>query len=181
MASCSGRTGWWVLLNQPRAYQCKQQPWLLLEEGFDHSLSTRYGAPGFLTPFSMVLVWQMVPSAAGMLLVMQRLLLLRHHNSLQTSWKERDFGGREREGGRKRQRNKAEIRICLCSGLRGQGSSTWVHLGSTSWAGTQGQELFQRDAGWLSCHSNVPTAHRPTSSGRKKLLCLSLCEQHNDF
>lgn len=46
----------------------------------------------------MVLVWHMVPSAAGMLLVMQRLLLLRHHNSLQTSCKERDFGGeRERE------------------------------------------------------------------------------------
>lgn len=33
----------------------------------------------------MVLVWQMVPSAAGMLLVMQRLLLLMHQSSLQTS------------------------------------------------------------------------------------------------
>lgn len=85
-----------------------------LEEGFNHSLSTCYGAPGFLTPFSMVLVWHMVPSAAGMLLVMQRLLLLRHHNSLQTSWKERDFGGERGEGGRKRQRNKVEIRIRLC-------------------------------------------------------------------
>lgn len=30
-------------------------------------------------------VWHNVPSAAGMLLVMHRLLLLRHHNSLQTS------------------------------------------------------------------------------------------------
>lgn len=58
---------------------------------------------GFLTPFSMVLVWQMVPSAAGMLLVMQRLLLLRHHNSLQTSWKEKDFGG---ERGREEERDK---------------------------------------------------------------------------
>lgn len=38
-----------------------------------------------LTPFSMVLVWQMVPSAAGMLVVMQRLLLLMHQSSLQTS------------------------------------------------------------------------------------------------
>lgn len=38
-----------------------------------------------LTPLSMVLVWQMVPSAAGMLLVMQRLLLLMHHSSLHTS------------------------------------------------------------------------------------------------
>lgn len=58
-------------------------------------------ALGFLTPFSMVLVWQMVPSAAGMLLVMQRLLLLRHHNSLQTSWKEK--GG---ERGREEERDK---------------------------------------------------------------------------
>lgn len=33
----------------------------------------------------MVLVWQMVPSAAGMLLVMQRLLLLMHQSSLHTS------------------------------------------------------------------------------------------------
>lgn len=56
-------------------------------------------ALGFLTPFSMVLVWQMVPSAAGMLLVMQRLLLLRHHNSLQTSWKEKG----ERGGGKKKE------------------------------------------------------------------------------
>lgn len=38
-----------------------------------------------ITPFSMVFVWQMVPSAAGMLLVMQRLLLLMHQSSLQTS------------------------------------------------------------------------------------------------
>lgn len=38
-----------------------------------------------LTPLSMVCVWHSVPSAAGMLLVMQRLLLLRHHSSLQTS------------------------------------------------------------------------------------------------
>ena len=38
-----------------------------------------------LTPLSMVCVWHNVPSAAGMLLVMHRLLLLRHHNSLQTS------------------------------------------------------------------------------------------------
>lgn len=38
-----------------------------------------------LTPLSMVCVWHRVPSAAGMLLVMHRLLLLRHHNSLQTS------------------------------------------------------------------------------------------------
>lgn len=33
----------------------------------------------------MVLVWQMVPSAAGMLVVIQRLLLLMHQSSLQTS------------------------------------------------------------------------------------------------
>lgn len=38
-----------------------------------------------LTPLSMVCVWHSVPSAAGMLLVMHRLLLLRHHSSLQTS------------------------------------------------------------------------------------------------
>lgn len=38
-----------------------------------------------ITPFSIVLVWQMVPSAAGMLLVMQRLLLLMHQSSLHTS------------------------------------------------------------------------------------------------
>lgn len=48
----------------------------------------------------MVLVWQMVPSAAGMLLVMQRLLLLMHQSSLQTSclceWKNNE-NGRDRE------------------------------------------------------------------------------------
>lgn len=43
------------------------------------------GARPALTPLSMVCVWHSVPSAAGMLLVMHRLLLLRHHSSLQTS------------------------------------------------------------------------------------------------
>lgn len=38
-----------------------------------------------LTPLSIVCVWHSVPSAAGMLLVMHRLLLLRHQSSLQTS------------------------------------------------------------------------------------------------
>lgn len=48
---------------------------------------SRDGAPvcRALTPLSMVCVWHTVPSAAGMLLVMHRLLLLRHHSSLQTS------------------------------------------------------------------------------------------------
>lgn len=91
-----------MLVNPLCARQRNQRPWLRLAEGFEASLPSRCGAPGVLTPFSMVLVWQMVPSAAGMLLVMQRLLLLRHHNSLQTSWKERDLGGK-RGGGRKRE------------------------------------------------------------------------------
>lgn len=42
-----------------------------------------------LTPFSMLPVWQRVPSAAGMLLVTQRLLLLRHQSSLHTSQERR--------------------------------------------------------------------------------------------
>lgn len=45
----------------------------------------RRAASAALTPLSMVCVWHSVPSAAGMLLVMHRLLLLRHHSSLQTS------------------------------------------------------------------------------------------------
>lgn len=44
-----------------------------------------WGPRPALTPLSMVCVWHSVPSAAGMLLVMHRLLLLRHHSSLQTS------------------------------------------------------------------------------------------------
>lgn len=40
---------------------------------------------GWLTPLSMLPVWHRVPSAAGILLVTQRLLLLRHQSSLHTS------------------------------------------------------------------------------------------------
>lgn len=39
----------------------------------------------WLTPFSMLPVWHRVPSAAGILFVTQRLLLLRHQSSLHTS------------------------------------------------------------------------------------------------
>lgn len=66
------------------------------------------------TPFSMVLVWQMVPSAAGMLLVMQRLLLLMHQSSLQTScvreWKDENKGRREKN---KRRGTKQRVRVSI--------------------------------------------------------------------
>lgn len=56
-------------------------------EGGTGTRGLRMGAGPWLalTPLSMVCVWHRVPSAAGMLLVMHRLLLLRHHSSLQTS------------------------------------------------------------------------------------------------
>lgn len=55
-------------------------------DGVEGVWRRRRGGPWpALTPLSMVCVWHSVPSAAGMLLVMHRLLLLRHHNSLQTS------------------------------------------------------------------------------------------------
>ena len=51
----------------------------------DSPIGGEWAQRSLLTPFSMLPVWHKVPSAAGMLLVTQRLLLLRHHSSLHTS------------------------------------------------------------------------------------------------
>lgn len=73
-----------------------------------------------LTPLSMVCVWHSVPSAAGMLLVMHRLLLLRHHSSLQTSC------GRDARSSSPSSLRRTQAHCRLGSGALGLKESSWT-------------------------------------------------------
>lgn len=81
-----------------------------------------------LTPLSMACVWHSVPSAAGMLLVMHRLLLLRHHSSLQTSC------GRDARSSSPSSLRRTQAHCRLVSGALGLKASSWILWQGMAWA-----------------------------------------------